>query len=167
MDDNIHLGDGVRDEVIADVNEQLKGIAKRTIEIFFSFLEEKVKVLPEKIKKLRNNPEIEKRMITMWSEYLFNKGLIPSGYRGLPDHLLISNFRQEGYIDGLYVGYILAMMALVDINASSDIVLSARDYIRPNLLGNSYTKKGEFIDLYKSQKYNWVEKGNKVPPCEE
>ena len=40
---------------------------------------------------------------------------------------------QTGYLDGLYVGYILAMMSLVDNEAPKDLILSVRDDIRPNL----------------------------------
>ena len=83
--------------------------------------------------------------------------LIPKGYKGLPDNLLISNFRQEGYSDGLYVGYALAMMALADNNVSKDIIFSARDYIRPNLIGHHYNDQDEFISQYKSEKYSWID----------
>ena len=38
----------------------------------------------------------------------------------------------------MYVGYILAMMALVDNGASKDTILAVRDYIRPNLMGHHF-----------------------------
>jgi len=162
MNDNInnsvHFGDGVIDEAKADVNNRLNGLIKIFIGATFDFLEDKVKELPEKIKQLRNNPEIEKEITALWSEYLFEEGLVPKGYKGLPDNLLISNFHQDGYLDGLYIGYILAMMALADNDIPKDAILSVRDYIRPNLIRNHYNDKDKFISRYKDEKYNWIDK---------
>lgn len=75
----------------------------------------------------------------------------------MPDELLIHNFHQEGYITGLHVGYMLAMMALVDNNADENLILSVRDSMRPNLLGHRYDKCDEFSSLYKDEKYRWIE----------
>ena len=108
--------------------------------------------------KLRDNLETAEKIETLWSEYLFEEGIIPKGYAGLPDNLIISNLHQEGYIDGLYVGYILSMIALVDNDAPKDLILSIRNDIRPNLIENHYNYRQEFIDKYKSDKYYWVEK---------
>lgn len=82
--------------------------------MFFDDLEGRVKDLPETIKRLRNNPDIEQKLAALWSEQLFKEGLVPKGYSGLPDKLLVANLHQDGYLNGMYVGYILAMMALVD-----------------------------------------------------
>ena len=155
---NINSGNGVFDDVKANVNDRTKGLAKMAIDAFFDSLEDKVKDLPEAIKKLRNNQDIEQEMVTLWSEQLFKEGLVPNGYKGLPNNLLISNFHQEGYLDGLYVGYILAMMALVDNNASKDIILAIRDSIRPNLIGQHYNNRDDFTSKYKDEKYNWIDK---------
>ena len=132
MNNNVNFGDGVIDEAKADVNNRLNKLTKKIIYAFFDYLEGKVEDLPEKIKQLRNSPETEREIAVLWSEHLFEEGLIPKGYNGLPDNLMISNFHQEGYLDGLYIGYILAMMALADNDAPKDIIFSARDYIRPN-----------------------------------
>ena len=68
MNNNVHFGDGVIDEAKADVNNRLNGLIKIFIGATFDFLEDKVKELPEKIKQLRNNPEIEKEITALWSE---------------------------------------------------------------------------------------------------
>jgi hypothetical protein len=83
---------------------------------------------------------------------------VPKGYSGLPDKLLVTNLHQDGYLGGMYVGYILAMMALVDNGASKDTILAVRDYIRPNLMGHHFDDRDEFIGQYKNEKYSWVEK---------
>lgn len=89
------------------------------------------------------------------------KKLLPRGYAGLPDNLLIDNLHQDGYLDGIYVGYILAMMSLVDNNASRELILSVRDDIRPNLMGHHYNDRDNFYSRYKDDMYSWVEKTNK------
>ncbi|HCR83947.1 MAG TPA: hypothetical protein DIW07_11150 [Lachnospiraceae bacterium] len=130
MDNNVHFGDGVLDEAKVDINSRAKGLVKIVIDAVFDYLEGKVKDFPETIERLRNSPETEQRIVALWSEHLFEEGLVAKGYNGLSDNLLISNFHQEGYLDGLYVGYVLAMMALADNDAPKDIILAARDYIR-------------------------------------
>lgn len=158
MDNNKHFGDGVLDEAKADVNNRTRGLVKIAIDTVFDYLEGKVKDIPETIERLRNSPETEQRIAALWSEHLFEEGLVPKGYSGLADNLLISNFHQEGYLDGLYAGYILAMMALTDNDVPKDIILAARDYIRPNLIGRHYDEKDEIIDQYKNEKYRWIDK---------
>ena len=89
--------------------------------------------------------EIEK----LWSEYLFEEGIVSKGYGGLSDKLLVSNFKQDGYLTGIYVGYVMAMMALADNGATKEMICTVRDYMRPNLIGNHYDNSNEFIDRYK------------------
>jgi len=158
MDNNVHFGDGVLDEAKVDVNSRTKGLVKIAIDAVFDLLEDKVKNLPETIKRLRNSPEAEREIAAKWSEHLFEEGLVPRGYNGLSDNLLISNFHQEGYLAGLYAGYVLAMMSLADNDAPKDVILSARDYIRPDLIGHHYDDRDEFNDRYKDEKYNWIDK---------
>lgn len=50
------------------------------------------------------------------------------------------------------------MMALADNDAPKDIILAARDYIRPNLTGHHYDDRDEFISQYKDEKYGWIDK---------
>lgn len=158
MSENVCLGDGVIDEAKAEINTRMKNLAKQTINMFFDYLGDHVNELPDAIKRLRSNQEIEQKVEDLWSEQLFEEGLVPKGYSGLPDKLLVANLHQTGYLDGLYVGYILAMMALVDNGTPNDTILAVRDYIRPNLMGHHFDDREEFIRQYKDEKYSWVEK---------
>jgi len=158
MSENVRLGDGVVDEAKAEANNRIKELVKMSVNMFFDYLESQMKDLPDTIKRLRNNPELEQKVETLWSEQLFEEGLVPKGYSGLPDKLLVANLHQDGYLGGMYVGYILAMMALVDNGASKDTILAVRDYIRPNLMGHHFGDRDEFISQYKNEKYSWVEK---------
>lgn len=158
MNENVRLGDGVADEAKSEANNRLKELARITVNMIFDDLERRVKDFPDTIKRLRNNREVEQKVEALWSEQLFEEGLAPKGYSGLPDKLLIANLHQDGYLNGMYVGYILAMMALVDNDAPKDMILAVRDYIRPNLLGHHFNDREEFISQYKSEKYSWVEK---------
>lgn len=158
MDNKSNLRAEIIDETKNEISNRIKKIAKIFINDFFDLLEDKVENLPNTIKQLRNNPEMEQKLEILWSEHLFKEGLVPKGYNGLSDTLLISNFRQEGYLEGLYIGYIFAMMALADKNISKDIIITIRDYIRPNLIGNYYKDRDEIINKYKGKKYSWIEK---------
>lgn len=158
MENKIDFGDGIIDEIAFDFNNRAKGILKKTINLIFDFIEENIDSMPEKIKQLRNNTKIEQEIADLWSDHLAKDGLIPKGYRGLPDKNLITNFHQDGYLAGLYVGYIIAMMALVDNNVSKDIITDARNYIRPNLVKHHYDDRKEFLDRYNDEKYSWVDK---------
>ena len=160
MSNNVKFGDGVLDEVTVHVNSRISVLTKIAVDVFCDYLEGKVKDvdLSEVVKLLRNSPETEQKIVALWSEHLFEQELIPKGYRGLPDKLLIENFRREGYSEGIFVGYILAMMALADNDVPKDIILAVRDYIRPNLAGHHYNDIDELISQYKSEKYSWIEK---------
>ena len=158
MSENVRLGDGVVDEAKAEANNRIKELVKMSVNMFFDYLESQMKDLPDTIKRLRSNPELEQKVEALWSEQLFEEGLVPKGYSGLPDKLLVTNLHQDGYLGGMYVGYILAMMALVDNGASKDTILAVRDYIRPNLMGHHFDDRDEFIGQSKNEKYSWVEK---------
>lgn len=158
MSENVRLGDGVVDETKTEANNRIKELVKMSVNMFFDYLESQMKDLPDTIKRLRSNPELEQKVEALWSEQLFEEGLVPKGYSGLPDKLLVTNLHQDGYLGGMYVGYILAMMALVDNGASKDTILAVRDYIRPNLMGHHFDDRDEFIGQYKNEKYSWVEK---------
>ena len=161
MSENVRIGDGVADEMKTEFNERAGGLGKLAINIVFDCLERHVNELPDAIERLRNNKEIEEKIEILWSEKLFEEGLIPKGYGGLSDKLLIDNLHQTGYLDGIYVGYVLAMMALVDIGAPEKLILAVRDYIRPNLMEHHFNDRDEFINQYKNEKYRWVEKGER------
>lgn len=100
-------------------------------------------------------------LISLWSAQLTEKGVLPKGYAGLPDNLLIDNLHQDGYLEGIYVGYALAIMSLVDNNAPEELILAVRDDIRPNLMGHHYNDREEFFLRYKGEAYSWVERSHK------
>ena len=159
MSENVRLGDGIADEAKTEFNNRAGELVKVAINMVFDYLENHVNDLPDAVRRLRNNKEIEQKVEALWSEKLFEEGLVPKGYSGLSDKLLIDNLHQTGYLDGLYVGYALAMMAMVDNNADEELILAVRDYICPNLMGHHFNDRDEFIRQYKNEKYNWVEKG--------
>lgn len=158
MSGNVQLGDGVLDAAKENINIRLNQFLKQGIDIVFDYIGDKTKDLPETIERLRRQPKTMQEIADLWSKRLFEEGVVPEGYNGLPDNLLISNFHQDGYLAGMYVGYVLAMMALVDNDASKDLILSVRDYIRPNLIGHHYDDRDEFIDRYEDDKYKWIDK---------
>ena len=140
------------------VNQEALGICNLLLERLFKYLEGKVQDID--FKKLFSKKDKEK-IVSLWSSTLEEKGLLPKGYAGLPDNLLIDNMHQDGYMDGLYAGYALSMISLVDNNAPKELILSVRDEVRPNLFGHHYNDRNEFYNLYKSEKYSWVENSNK------
>ena len=125
--------------------------------IAFEYIKDKIKDIPKEIEKLLSNADAQEEIVLLWSNQLCEKGLIPKGYNGLSDELLIANLHQTGYLDGLYAGYVLAMMALVDNDAEKELIISVRDDIRPNLIGHHYSERDEFYKRYKDETYSWVE----------
>lgn len=159
MNDNECLGDGIADGAKTEFNNRTKNLVKICLDMVFDYLESHVKELPDTINRFRSNQEIEEKVEKLWSERLLEEGLIPKDYSGLPEKLLVANLHQMGYLDGLYVGYTLAMMALVDNGVTNEVILAVRDCIRPNLMGHHFDDRNGFIDQYKDRKYSWIEKG--------
>lgn len=157
-DNNVRLGEGVANSLKQTTNQELTEIGNLLIKDFFEFLKKRI---PEINFDEFLNRKNEKELLTLWSTHLAQKGLIAKSYAGLSDSSLIANFHQTGYLDGMYVGYALAMMSLIDNNAPQDLLLSVRDDIRSNLIGHYYSNQDEFIDRFKSDKYNWVNSLNK------
>lgn len=164
MEDNkntIHFGENIANDVKSAVNDEIKGILRIVIKSFSEKIKDKIPELPDKvetkIKEMVDKPEIIDEIATEWSEKLYEKGLVPKGYSGLPDELLIANFHQDGYLSGLYAGYVLAMMSLVDNKADKELIISVRDDIRPNLIGHHYNDRDEFYKKYKSETYSSIE----------
>jgi len=151
----VGLGDGVLDTAKTQANDRLGELAKIAINLVFDYLDEKVKNLPETIKRLRNDPETEKELISQWSEHLYENTLIPQSYKGLSDELLIHNFRQEGYLDGLFAGHVITMESLVDNNISSDMCVAITKSVLPNLIGHSYEDRGEYKEKYDELRNQW------------
>lgn len=158
------LGDGVPEKVKENINEHMTVALTLLSNIIFDYIIEKIKTLPEvmkgfqnDVKKLLSNTDAQEEIVTLWSNKLYEKGLIPKVYNDLSDELLIYNFLQTGYLEGIYTGYVLAMIALVDNNADNDLIVSVRDYLRHQLLGKSYSDRDEFCEKYKGEGYSWVE----------
>ena len=63
MSENVRLGDGVVDEAKTEANNRIKELVKIAVNMFFDDLEGRVKDLPETIKRLRNNPDIEQNFL--------------------------------------------------------------------------------------------------------
>lgn len=157
MTDNkngVRLGEGVADSLKQETNQELTNIGSLLIKNLSAFIQEKAKNID--FNQLLSK-EDEKEILTSWSAQLVEEGLVPKGYIGLPDKLLLENIKQTGYIDGLYAGYALAMMSLADNNAPKDLLLSVRDDIRPNLMGHHYKDSDEFIERFRSEKYKWID----------
>lgn len=155
---SVKIGDGLADGVKSKVNQESLGICNLLLERLFEYLKGKVQDIDfEKLLSKKNKEEL----ISLWSSTLAEKGIISEGYAGLPDNLLIDNMHQDGYLDGLYAGYTLAMMSLVDNNAPKALILSVRDEVRPNLVGHHYNDREAFRLRYKDEKYSWIEKFNK------
>lgn len=154
---DVHFGDGVLDAVKTDTNSRFQELTKILIDLVFDYLEKKVKNLPETIKQLRNAPEMEKTVSALWSEQLFEKGLIPKGYCGLPDEFLIHNFHQDGYLDGLYSGYLITVLALADSGVSKDTLLAARGTILDRLVPQRYEERGDLCQQLEGKIRKWSE----------
>lgn len=154
----VQLGDGVLDAAKTEINDRAATTARNLVKIFFDYLDQKVKELPDAIQQLKNRPETTQEIMKMWSDSLSAQGLIPSGYAGLPDELLIHNFHQDGYLAGLYAGYALALVAMADNAVQKETIIAVRNAMRPNLLGHTYENSNEFTDLLKDEKYEWINK---------
>ena len=161
MDNKVNLGDEVPDKAVEIINNEAIRLMEKYIPLFFEWVDNKVEHLPEALNRLFNTSEGKQELPVLWSEFLAKDGISPNAYNGLSDTLLISNFHQDGYLSGLYAGYALAMMALVDNDAPIDMIVSVRDFIRPNLIGHRYDNQQEFLTPFKSEKYNWVERAEK------
>lgn len=149
----VHLGEGVADDMKESANHELSEMGKMLIGVISKFAKEKIQGINlEELFSKKN----EEELVALWSSQLVEKGLVPKGYAGLLDELLIHNLHQTGYLDGLYAGYVLSIMALVDNEASEELILSVRDEVRPNLMGHHYDDREEFFSRYKDEKYNWI-----------
>lgn len=154
----VRLGEGIADGVKETANQELSEIGKMLIGIFAKFVKDKIQgVNLDELFSKKNEDEL----VALWSNQLAERGLVPKGYAGLPEEMLIANMHQDGYLDGLYAGYALAIMAMVDNDAPKDLILSVRDDVRPNLMGHHYKDRDEFYSHYKDEKYKWVDTARK------
>ena len=157
-DNKVKLGDGVADGLKSQANQELLNIGKILIGVLSKYVNDKIQNID--LEKLLSKKDTDE-LISLWSSQLSEKGLLPQGYAGLPDNLLIDNLHQDGYLAGLYTGYALALMSLVDNNASRELILSVRDDVRPNLMGHHYNDREKFYLRYKDEAYSWVENSRK------
>lgn len=159
-EEKVYLGEGIANEVKNVLNKETKEIINAAIRAVTKKIKEKIPELPDmvgaKIKNLADSQKMVDEITKEWSEELYENGLIPNGYSGLPDKLLIHNFHQEGYLDGMYVGYILALMSLIDNEADEKLILSVSDDVGSNLIGHRYDDRDEFIDRFKTEKYQKI-----------
>jgi hypothetical protein len=162
----VHLGDGVMNAAKAEVNERAQGVVSSLVDMFFDYLDGKIKEIPDAIKRLRDDPKTKKEVAALWSEKLYEQGIIPKGYAGLPDEFLIHNFKQDGYLSGLYAGMAIAMMSLVDNGAPEELAIAVRDDMLPNMLCHSYEDcREDFLDKYEGdEKYQWLRKAKPSKP---
>lgn len=159
----VRVGDGVADDLKRNVNQELSDMGKLLIGVISKFAKEKIQGINlDELFSKKNEDDL----LNLWSNQLAEKGLIPKGYVGLPEELLIDNLHQTGYLEGMYVGYVVAMMSLVDNNAPKELILSVRDDIRPNLIGHHYNDREEFYEHYKKEKYSWINSSSKKDTIE-
>lgn len=145
MNKETKLGDGVANEVKEEINRELSSTAKTLIRILFAYLNNKVQGIDidDILGKLSKKDEDE--IISLWSSQLVEEGLLPSGYGGLPNDLLIDNLHQTGYVDGLYSGYVLAMISLIDNNAPHELIASVKDDLFPKPIALRYRDRHELV----------------------
>lgn len=154
---DVHFGDGVLDTAKETVNERMQGFASSLINEFFDYIESKVKDLPETIKSFLANPETKKDVANLWSYQLYEQGIIPRGYSGLSDELLIHNFHQDGYIDGMYAGYLITITALAENGVEKRILFDTRKDIIPKLFRKNYEDRGSLCDGLEAEICKWAE----------
>lgn len=120
---NVRLGDGVADAAKAAANRRGQDIAERAVDFVFDYIEEKAGDIPDAIKNLLKKPETRKEISTLWSKHLYEQGVIPKGYVGLSDDLILQNYKQDGYQMGLHVGYLNALADMADRNMPRDVII--------------------------------------------
>lgn len=126
------------------------------VEMLFDYIESKVKEIPDSIKRLLDSPEAKKEVAALWSEKLYEQGVIPKGYAGLPDDLLIHNFHQDGYLEGMYAGYLITITALAEKGVSKEDLLDAREIVMPRFFRKSYEDRKALFDQLESEMQEWV-----------
>ena len=153
----VRLGDGVADELKQAANQELSDIGKMLIGIISKKKKEKIQGI--NIDELFSKKN-EEDLLDLWSNQLVKKGFIPQEYAGLPGKYLIHNMQQTAYLDGIYTGYILTMMSLVDNEAPENLIFSVRNGVFPNLVQH-YNNREEIYKRYKSEKYGWTNQASK------
>lgn len=154
-DNKVHFGDGLGDKAATVFNDKAGDSIELFITTLFDYIDTHIRELPEVLERIRNSPQYKQKIITQWIEHLVNEGVIPKSYNGLSINLMIHNAHQEGYLEGLYAGYILAMMALIDNGVAEETIIPIRDFIRSHLM-RQYKDQDELINQFKAEKYNSI-----------
>lgn len=151
MDDNVRFGDYA--------NSKMNELMKTFVDVIIEFAKnEGSKAINDKLSeviKWLNNPEEKRKIATLWSEHLAEKGFVPEPYGGLSDELLIHNFRQEGYLDGMYVGYLISMITLAENGVSKNVILDAQKDIIPKFFKKSYEDMDELCKDLEEEMKKW------------
>lgn len=157
MDNEVKLGDGVASELKNEFNSELSAAGKKLIQTIFRYLCDKVQNadFDDLLKKISKKDE--ERILSLWSSQLAEEGLLPSGYKGLTDDLLIENLHQDGYLEGLYSGYVLAMLSLIDNNAPRELIESTRNDLLSKQVGLRYDDRSKLFARLEDEKYSWIE----------
>ena len=155
-----NFDDGVIDAVKDELNRQASQYARELVRKAFAFIREKSENLPTEVEKLLSDKKAEDAVVSLWANQLYAEGIVPKGYVGLQDKDFVHNLRQEGYIDGMYVGYIQTLVAMIDNGVEKEKILAVRDALRANLWGHRYEDSAEFTNLLKDEKYRWIETEN-------
>lgn len=92
---DVRLGDDIADDLKQVVNQELSDMGKMLISVISKFVKEKIQGINLDELFSKKNEEC---LLTLWSDQLAKKGLIPQVYAGLPEELLIDNMHQEGYV---------------------------------------------------------------------
>ena len=71
--------------------------------------------------------------------------------------MLVDNLHQDGYLAGLNVGYLIAMMSLIDNGADDKLLTTVRDEMRKHLYGHHYNNRSQFQENFKNDKYRKVD----------
>ena len=155
-DPGVKLGDGVADALVEKTNQYLEQIGAELLQVVVDYVRKKIqdfdleKALQSVSKKDRDEIMIE------WSSRLAAEGLIPGSYGGLSEQLLIANLQQEGYLDGIYAGYALVMMSLIDNGAPNGLVTSVVADVSPKLFREHYKDREEIFASFEDGRYRSV-----------
>ena len=157
MGEEVKLGDGVADGLKQEFNDELLSAGKELIQTIFRYLRGKVQDIDfdDLLKKISERDEEE--ILSLWSSQLAEENLAPKGYAGLSNDLLVRNLHQDGYLDGIYSGYVLAMMSLIDNNAPRELIESTRNDLLSKQVGLRYDERDKLAARLKDKKYSWVE----------
>ena len=160
MADHEQFGKQILDDSKSLVEQRTNEIVANVINQTFDHVLSKMGDFPEKIVdmiiRLKNDAKTKEEITSRCSELMAKEGIIPKSDQGLPDKLLVSNLHQDGYLSGLYMGYILTMMAMIDYDAPQEMVMSIRKSVVPELIGKLYDERERIEQASKDEKYSLI-----------